>query len=295
MDHGSNHDGSTHRRRGVVVLSHRDARAIVSEAFHRVFSREPTRPEAQCLQAVGWLETGYGQHWRGAGSGSNNWGAIQAHAGWTGDTFDYTDTRPNDDGTSTPYRQAFRKYASPADGATDLAKTVYTGGRNPLLGATAKLHDPLGSRHAIVLPAATKGDTHGFSAGLYFSVYYQGFGRNAEERIAHHQKAVDNACAAMARELGEPMPDGSEPPRVIRTLRVGADDATLPGSPVATMQGIVGAKVDGVFGSATAEAVKAWQRKHNLKPDGVFGPVCYHVVETEFDGGTIDALYGYET
>lgn len=272
-----------------MKLSHKDARQIINEAFRRVFGREPTRTEAQCCQAVGWLETGYGQHWRPPGNGSNNWGAIQAHSGWNGATFEYVDTRPNDDGTSTPYKQAFRKYNSAADGATDLVKVVYTGGRNPILGATQRIAHPHGSRGALALPAATRGDTLAFSAALYDTVYYQGFGRNREERIKHHHTAVLNACAAMARELKEPMPDGSEAPREIRVLREGSS-----GVAVIIVQNIVGvAPADGVFGPKTRAAVMAWQAKYKLKPDGVWGPVCYRVACETLPGETLDALDGY--
>jgi peptidoglycan hydrolase-like protein with peptidoglycan-binding domain len=259
----------------MMTITHRDARAIVNEAFRRAFAREPGRAEAQCVQAVGWLETGYGQSWKPPGDGSNNWGAIQK-GGWTGPVFSYTDTRPNEDGTSTPYRIDFRKYVTPVDGATDLCWRVLTGGMPP-------------GREKAVAPFAKSGDTLGFSSGLYDTVYYQGFGRTREERIGHHHKAVVNACAAMARELREPMPDGSDPPRVVRVLRLGST-----GKPVAIVQRIVGAGVDGVFGPSTKEALKAWQRHHNLKPDGVWGPVCYGIVEKELSGETLDALDGLE-
>jgi peptidoglycan hydrolase-like protein with peptidoglycan-binding domain len=273
-----------------VRLSHGDARQVVHEAFRRVFERAPTRSEAQCVQAVGWLETGYGQHWRPPGDRSNNWGAIQAHAGWTGPIFSYTDTRPNEDGTSTPYEQAFRAYRSAAKGATDLVRVVFTGGRNPVLGSHVRFDDPLGARHVLALPAATRGDTYAFSGALYDTVYYQGFGRDRSERVEHHHAAVLNACAAMARELREPMPNGDEPPAVVRVLREGAT-----GNAVRIVQGIVGVKQDGAFGPQTRVAVQAWQRARRLRTDGVWGPVCYRIACTELPGETLDALDGYVT
>jgi lysozyme len=42
---------------------------------------------------------------------------------------------------------------------------------------------------------------------------------------------------------------------------------------IRAIQLIVGAKVDGVFGPATASAVKRWQYMHNLEPDGIAGPL----------------------
>lgn len=48
----------------------------------------------------------------------------------------------------------------------------------------------------------------------------------------------------------------------------------MQGGDVAVMQAIVGAKADGVFGPMTDTALRAWQAKHSLKVDGVFGAAC---------------------
>lgn len=268
-------------------ITHKDAAQIVNEAFFRVFGREPTRPERQCCQAVGWLETGYGQHWDSRGAGSNNWGAIQATKIWQGPTFEYVDTSPNPDGTSTPYHQAFRSYPAPIDGAKDLVKVVYTGGRNPILGATEKIANSWGSRGALALPAAARGDTAAFSAALYDTVYFQGFGRTREERIGHHLKAVNNACTKMAIEIGETMPDGSEPPKPIPVYRLGSE-----GQGVDAVQRFLGLDDDGVFGPVTDAALRKWQRENRLNYDGVWGPVCFHIVATEVSGEDVDDLMG---
>lgn len=256
------------------MISHKEAADLTREGYRRRFGAEPTRPVRQLAQAVGWLETSYAQGWDSRGRGSNNVGAEQANSRWTGPTFAYVDTSPNADGTSTPYRQAFKVFASLQDGFTSMVGTVYSGGVAP-------------GRAKLVLPAAQAGDAHAFSAGLYDTVYYQGFGRDRDERIGHHEKAVRNACALMAREIGEPMPDGSDPPPVIPVLRLGSY-----GPIVAAVQRLVGARDDGVFGPATAEALRAWQRARKLKPDGVWGPVCFHVAETEIPGELVDDLLG---
>ena len=238
-------------------MNHIDARQIICQAFFNRFGRQPTRPEAQCVQAVGWLETGYAQYWRPPGNDSWNWGAIQAGSAWSGAVFTYTDTHPNADGSSTPYQIAFRKYPTAVDGANDLVRTVYqTNGRDKL-----------------VLPAASVGDTLAFSRGLYASKYYEGFGRTAAERITHHHTAVLNACVLMARAIGEPMPDGSDPPPTPpRVLRLG-----MSGDDVAEMQGIVGVATDGQFGPKTRTAVVSWQQAHGIAADGVWGPTCRSV------------------
>ncbi|HET9954103.1 MAG TPA: peptidoglycan-binding protein [Polyangiaceae bacterium] len=262
-------------------ITHVEARTIVTLALRQRYGREPSRPVRQLAQAVGWLETGYARHWKPPGDASNNWGAIQAHAGWPIEqTFQYTDTKPNDDGTSTAYVQAFRRYGTPLEGALDLVKVVYSGGR-PLPPNTRY-------RQELVLPAAERGDLFAFSAGLYDTVYYEGFGRTRAERIGHHALAVRNACAAACRETREPMPDGTDVPPVIRVLREGAR-----GPAISVVQRIVGAPVDESYGPVTALAVKRWQKAHRLKDDGVWGPVCYQVVEREITGEDLDALDGY--
>jgi hypothetical protein len=185
-------------------LNHRDARILLSEAFRRRFEREPTRPEAQCLQAVALIETNYGQGWKPPGNGSNNFGAIQAGTSWTGATFQYTDTRPNADGTSTPYVTKFRKYPSPIAGAEDLVRVVYQ-------------VQPRGrmSREITVLPAATSGDSRKFSRALYETGYYEGFGPTPEDRINNHHRQIERALKTIAKALGEPMPDGEDRPPTI--------------------------------------------------------------------------------
>lgn len=257
-----------------MKILHRDARRLVSMGFVRTFDREAERPEAQLTQAVGFIETGYAQFWKGEGIGSNNVGAVQAGASWTGATFSYTDTAPNADGTSTPYVTKFRKYPTLVDGFTDLVKRVLTGGRGE-------------GREKLVQPAAKKGDLLAFSSGLFDTVYYEGFGRNREERIGHHVKALKNALVLMCREIGEPMPDGSALPRSIRVVRQGER-----GEHVRIIQKVVGAKDDGVFGRDTRAKVEAWQRSQRLKPDGVFGPVSYGEVVND-TGATLESLLAY--
>jgi len=56
-------------------------------------------------------------------------GAIQAGSGWTGATFEYVDTHPNADGTSTKYAARFRAYPTQLDGWADLARVMLTGKR----------------------------------------------------------------------------------------------------------------------------------------------------------------------
>lgn len=183
-------------------LSHKQMRELVVAAFAKQLGRAPNTTESQCLQAVAWLETNYASSWKGAGIGSWNFGAIQK-GGWKGEFFEYTDTHPNADGTSTPYRIGFRKYPTAEAGVEDLCRVVY---------------QAFGTRQQ-ALACAGKGDTLGFSTWLNkYPAYYEGFGRTAAERIANHHKAVLSAIRLQCVELGESMPGAdlpspSQPPK----------------------------------------------------------------------------------
>jgi hypothetical protein len=189
----------------MTTISHRDARIMICEGFRKLFGHEPARHVAQLVQCVGIIESGYGQYWRahvfdqlkakyGAEPAFPTWGAVTAGKSWTGKTFSHGDTRPNSDGSDTPYVTLFRAHDSLGDAAKDLVKQVY-------------LVEPPGypPRHKTVLPAANAGDVYGFSFALYG--YYLGRGKTKEERVAGHHKAVVNAMARMCKALGEDPPN----------------------------------------------------------------------------------------
>lgn len=237
-------------------MNHTQARALIVAGFTSAFGRPPTRPEAQCEQAVGFLETNYCQSWKGPGVGSCNWGAEQGvgPAGF----FTYTDTHPNADGTSKPYTAKFQKFHSESEGAETLTADVY-------------MHH---NRGTLVLPFAKNGDTLSFSGGLHASGYYEGFGATIVERIEHHHQAVLHACRLMALELGEPMPDGSAPEPLpasalhqgMISMAVGVWQKTL----LAAGYDVV---VDNNFGPKTRTMTMLFQKKLGIKADGVVGPV----------------------
>lgn len=262
-----------------------DMRLVLREAFRQVIGREPCVSEVQCLQAISELESHHGRGWKPPGNGSYNLGAIQAHGSWHGDTFEYTDTAPQTDGSSRPYRQKFRKYPSLVEGAKDLVRLVFvTNGR------------------ASVLKAASEGNTLRFSAGLWcppadpvlrkrwtaevtehFGIaptyYYEGFGPTWRERIANHHKRVEASIRAQAAALKDELPaDLRNKPAPLPTLRQGSTDrANVEGLQAAL--NIQGARpplaVDGSFGPATARALRAFQSSHGLVPDGVCGPATW--------------------
>ncbi len=250
-------------------LTHTEARALITLAFTTVFGRAPSAFEAMFLQSIGWLETNYGSSWKGVGVGSWNMGAIQ-RGGWSGSFFEYTDTHPNADGTSTPYKIGFRKYATAQAGFEDLCKVVY-------------LVNPQRKR---ALVAAAAGDVQAFSAALHaYPCYYEGFGATDAIRIANHAKAVTSAIWQQCSEIGDPLPSSiASAQPALNHAQAGAAisaadhefEAVVPalllgarGPAVGVWQAIVGAKVDDDFGGETQTKTRTWQLAHHLPPTGV--------------------------
>lgn len=241
------------------MASHRENRDAILQGFEHTFQQKPSLPVAQLLHAVAQIETSCGEGWKGVGKGSNNWGAIQKGS-WKGETFEYTDTHPNADGSSTRYKIAFRKYPNRMAGAADLARVVYK----------------VRGRDLTVLVAAIDGDSYAFSAAMYSSGYYEGFGKTKSERIRNHHRAIKRALNMHARALGEELPDGALalPP----TIRRGSH-----GSVVREWQAICEVVADGAFGPLTEAATKEWQSCHGLKADGIVGPLTWGAARKQDD------------
>lgn len=196
------------------------------------------------LCGVGELETQCGSGWRAAGKGSNNIGAIQAGPSWTGAVFEYVDTHPNADGSSTPYRARFRKYPTPLDGWVDLARVMFLGARRD------------------VYMVASKGDTYSVSELMRRTGYYEGFGPTQHDRIRNHMLALRRAVLRGDFKVGLPVP---------RTQLEGAPVGLPPtigrgahGEAVKTLQRELRIAADGGFGEETAKAVVAYQQLHGL-------------------------------
>lgn len=234
-------------------MNHAENRAIVVEAWPLVFDRKPTLFEARTVHATAQLETGFGEGWRGAGAGSNNLGADQA-PGCPEDSFAYVDTHPNPDGTSTEYKVCFRKYRSKLLGAVGLIQLI--------------------QNRPEVVRALAKGSELAYSAAMWTSVYYEGFGADEDDRIVNHYLAIVRHAQTISRALGEPMPVGARllmPPDPGKaTLRFGSTGAL-----VAEWQRIIGAVADGIFGRYTETATRRWQTAHGLTADGVVGPITW--------------------
>jgi hypothetical protein len=176
-------------------------------------------------------------------------GAIQCGKGWTGQRFSYVDTHPNADGSSTRYQIDFRKYPTREAGWADLVQVVFVN-RN----------------RRVVRSAAQQNDWYGVSKALRQTGYYEGFGRNQEERISNHFRALSGAIARADKATAPIVVVPSLPP----TVRQGGTGET-----VKILQGELGLARDGVFGPITDAALRDKQDVLGLKADGVCGPITW--------------------
>jgi peptidoglycan hydrolase-like protein with peptidoglycan-binding domain len=226
---------------------HDDARIYAANALGKLLGNDPDFDTTRHLAGIGHLETNYGAGWRGAGKGSNNMGAITAGSGWNGATFEYVDTSPNPDGTSTPYVAKFRVYPTPQDGWNDLARVAF--------GEQLRRK---------VLIAAVMGDTYTVSQFLRETNYYAGFGPTQRDRVYNHflalRRGIWVADEAQGIPTGRPV---GLPPTLCRGDR---------GDHVKTLQRELQIAADGIFGPITEAQVKEYQRLHGLVVDGVVGP-----------------------
>lgn len=236
------------------------ASGFSSQALQTIFSTDPEEGEVVGLQAVSFLETHYGDSWKGAGAGSHNQGAIQCGSQWTGDKFSYTDTHPNDDGTSTPYTINFRKYATDVDGWEDLTKVAY-----------------IQHGRSVVRDAARAQNWFGISQGLHDTGYYEGFGKTVTDRINNHFHALMRGVnAGLAAFDQSPVPVIRPAVVIPITVRRG-----MFGAAVAELQRELRISADGCFGKYTEQALITYQKSNNLKPDGVCGEKTWTAILTD--------------
>ena len=166
------------------MTTHIQAREYARAALIQEFQCDPSYGEIVALAAIACLETNYGDGWQGHGVGSYNMGAIQCGGTWTGRRFAYIDTHPNANGTSTPYRIDFRKYATVEEGWSDLVRVVYINR----------------GRH-IVREAAQAESWADVSAGLHQTGYFEGHGATVADRIHNHLIALEGAIARANAEI----------------------------------------------------------------------------------------------
>lgn len=251
-----------------------DDRIVVIAAFGLEFPTfaEAALPVYQALHGICIIESGFGRHWRGDGRGSNNMGAVQGGRPPCNpaSSFQYTDTHPNDDGSSTPYTICFKKYETALDGVADVARIMY------------RQTEVAGVKRRMALEAAIAGDLYGVSAALRMQGYYEGFGRTQRDRIANHHKALERAVRGLCQQLSEPMPGTTVVPRP--TLRRGSHGPLVKewqmmlNYDLPTMDPLV---CDGAFGKFTEDRTRVWQERVGLVADGVVGPKTWAKAEDD--------------
>lgn len=249
-----------------------------------------SRPEQLVVLGVSDLETSFG-NWGSdptRGAGSNNMGAVTDPNYHQGDPasltqFLHTDTRPNPTGVDEAhpdgqihYTTAFRKYATPEAGFTDVAV-------NTVMKPNVKA-------------AVATGNLWLVSAAMYQNHYYTGVHATAKANIDAHAKRLIGCVADIVASTGEtnpflpvqetpelkaglPLSFGSQPSRQSGasftsppTLRFGSL-----GVGVQAWQRILKTKVDGDFGPSTRRLTREWQSAHGLTDDGVVGPETWRV------------------
>lgn len=131
----------------------------------------------------------------------------------------------------------------------------------------------------ISLQAVTVDGSFGSGTAAAVKAFQSLFGLTADGIVGRTTWAKLNEVGiAVANKLVAP---GVEPGQFVTTLRQGST-----GTPVRALQyylrliaeywaGVPSVAVDGVFGAATTESVKAWQRQEGLTVDGIVGPATW--------------------
>lgn len=132
------------------------------------------------------------------------------------------------------------------------------------------------------LQAVTVDGSFGSGTAAAVKAFQSLFGLTADGIVGRTTWAKLNEVGiAVANKLVDP---GVEPGQFVTTLRQGST-----GTPVRALQyylrliaeywaGVPSVAVDGVFGAATTESVKAWQQQEGLTVDGIVGPATWKSV-----------------
>jgi hypothetical protein len=200
---------------------HQKARADAAQAFADVLHVAPTANELRFLLAEGLYDSTFGAGWHDDGVGSYNMGAIHSYAGWTGETFSYTDSHPD----GTRYVQTFKKYPSAIDGWRDLVHEFYV-------------------RRPSIRSAARSGSTIAVATAMVRTKYAEGFGATEADRIAGWANALQNCLDEIDSQ--EASDSSTIPVRVVNPqgAQIGTasvSDAVAPG--VTALASVYGAPV----------------------------------------------------
>lgn len=167
-----------------MPMNHVQFRPIVISAWARKNVGPVPLSVIQITHAVSSHESSLGQGWKPPGVGSNNTGAVQSPNCNPETTFEYKDTHPNPDGTSTTYRVCFKKYASLEDGLVDQIRYQF--------------------KQPETFQAALRGDLWGVCAGMYKSGYFEGRGKDKQARIRSYYVALERNLKSITIALKEP-------------------------------------------------------------------------------------------
>jgi hypothetical protein len=146
------------------MMTHAQAAAVVAQA-----APDASFNEREAVRKIGFHESSYGAGWKGAGVGSNNWGAMQAPAGYKGPYFITGDSHAS----GQKYQGHFKKYATIVDGARDVWNWIKT--------------------KPDVRAAANSGSTAALAAAMHKHGYFEGFSTNPSVAIAQYAAALDRA------------------------------------------------------------------------------------------------------
>lgn len=150
------------------MTTHAEAQQILERAVPDIDA-----PVSLLVRIVGCLESHYGDGWKGAGRGSNNWGAVTASKSWRGRTFLHRDSRwdPKKKQQRT-YITRFRAYDTPESGARDLHQIL------------------TGKRHGVAATLARRGQWSSISRaiGPLGTGYYGGHGPPEKATAAHRRR-----------------------------------------------------------------------------------------------------------
>jgi muramidase (phage lysozyme) len=119
---------------------------------------------------------------------------------------------------------------------------------------------------------ATKGQKRQVSRG---QSYYAGDGLN--KSLVSPEK-VEGALGRASNAKAMPQPDNIETEKVAGMVRLGTGGARIREVQELLHRDGFAVAVDGVFGPSTRDAVRAFQKKHNLKVDGLVGPATWEVL-----------------
>jgi L,D-transpeptidase ErfK/SrfK len=154
---------------------------------------------------------------------------------------------------------------------------------------------PLG-RWLIVQKAMNPGGVFG-ARWMRLSVPWGGFGIHGTNDPSSIGQVVSHGCIRMQDQdviwlydrvpLGTPVTvvGRSDVGSVLFPGRSSGDDVAQVQQQLTTL-GLYAGPIDGVYGPATVEAVRRFQREQGLTPDGIVGPVTYDALQRAVDQQT---------